>query len=329
MKRVFVTGIAGFIGFHVALALRRRGDFVIGCDDFNPYYDPLLKKRRAQLLHDEGITVLTCDINDSPSLHEVLKAHAISHFVHLAAQAGVRHATTHPESYVHSNLDGFASILELLRKHEGMPFIYASSSSVYGLNEKIPFSERDPTERPASFYGATKKANEMMAHAYYHLYRIPCTALRFFTVYGPWGRPDMAYYSFTKAILEGRSIPVFGDGSLRRDFTYIDDIIQGTVAALDLSASCEVFNLGGHQPHSILDLIRILEQLLNAKARIEFQPLPRTEVMMTFADISKSQACLNFQPLTPLEEGLARFVQWYQFYEKDAALLQPVSRAAL
>lgn len=322
MKRVFITGIAGFIGFHLALALRRRGDCVIGCDNFNPYYDPLLKKKRAQLLSDEGITVLPCDINDTLDLPE------ISHFVHLAAQAGVRYAATHPQSYVRSNLDGFASVLELLRKHEGVPLLYASSSSVYGLNEKIPFSETDPTERPASFYGATKKANEMMAHAYHHLYQIPCTALRFFTVYGPWGRPDMAYYSFTKAILEGRTIPIFGDGSLQRDFTYIDDIIHGTLAALDLSAPFEVFNLGSHRPHSILDLIRTLERLLNKKAHLDFQPLPRTEVATTFADISKSQTRLNFHPLTPLEEGLARFVQWYPSYEKDAALPQPISHTA-
>lgn len=324
MKRIFITGIAGFIGFHLALALHRRGDFVIGCDNFNAYYDPLLKEKRRELLAAQGINVMRSDIIDTPILHQALEIHQISHFVHLAAQAGVRHAIKHPESYVESNLRGFTSILELLRKFPGMPLIYASSSSVYGLNEKVPFSESDSTDKPASFYAATKKANEMMAHAYHHLYQIPSTALRFFTVYGPWGRPDMAYYSFTKAILQGEPIAVFGDGQLERDFTYIDDIIQGTLAAIDLGAACEVFNLGGHKPHSILKLIHTLENLLGKEAKIAYHPLPRTEVLTTFADITKSRAQLNFQPATSLEEGLTHFINWY---EKNAISLSTHSAA--
>ncbi len=316
MKRIFITGIAGFIGFHLARALKKRGDHVIGCDHFNTYYNPLLKKKRAELLQMEGIEVLPCDIADSTLLEEVLRREAISDFVHLAAQAGVRYAVTHPESYVHSNLYGFTRILELVRRFEGISLIYASSSSVYGLNAKVPFSESDTTDRPANFYGATKKANEMMAHAYHHLYHIPCTGLRFFTVYGPWGRPDMAYYSFAKAIEEARPITVYGDGAMRRDFTYIDDIIKGAVAAIDLRSGCEIFNLGNHKPKSVLELIAILEKILGKKAEIRFEAASRGEVDTTFADIRKSEQLLKFQPTTTLEEGLARFVDWFQVHSK-------------
>lgn len=327
MKRIFITGIAGFIGFHLALALNKRGDDVIGCDNFNSYYDPELKRSRAEILQRQGIIVLERDILDTSILDEALHAQRISHFVHLAAQAGVRYAEKHPQSYVHSNLSGFVQILELLRRHQGMPLIYASSSSVYGLNDKIPFSEQDPTEKPASFYGATKKANEMMAHAYHHLYHIPVTGLRFFTVYGPWGRPDMAYFSFTKAILEEKPIPVFAEGKMCRDFTYIDDIVRGILAAIDLSAQCEIFNLGNHAPHSVITLIKALEQCLGKSAKIEFCSAPRSEVPITYADIAKSQAHLGFQPKTSLEEGLAQFIAWYrQFFSQrkiDIPLQQP------
>lgn len=312
MKRIFITGIAGFIGFHLALALKNRGDYVIGCDNFNSYYNPALKRQRAQFLQNEDVIVIEQDIDNIDFLHEILNNHAISHFVHLAAQAGVRHAFRHPESYVHSNLNGFAKILELLRRNSRVPLIYASSSSVYGLNTKIPFSEKDTTDKPASFYGATKKSNEIMAHAYHHLYDISCTGLRFFTAYGPWGRPDMAYFVFTKAISEGLPIPIFADGKMRRDFTFIDDIVQGTLAAIDLSAQCEIFNLGNNRPHSVMELVAILERLLGKRAKMEFHPLLRGEVSTTCADISKSQTLLGFQPTTPLEKGLECFIEWYQ-----------------
>src|SRR5579862_415254 len=310
-KHIFITGIAGFIGFHVALALKKRGDLVVGCDNFNPYYDPALKRKRADLLQNAGVEVCASDISDTPFLQKVMQTHAISHFVHLAAQAGVRYAMKHPEMYVHSKRNGFVKVLEMLRHHEGIPLIYASSSSVYGLNAKIPFSETDTTDQPASFYGATKKSNEMITHAYHHLYNIPCTALRFFTAYGPWGRPDMAYFSFAQAIRAGKPIPIFGDGSMCRDFTYIDDIVQGTLSAIDLSASFEIFNLGNNHPHSILEMVHILESALGKKAIMEFHPAPRGEVPATYADISKSQSLLGFQPKTSLEEGLAQFVNWY------------------
>jgi UDP-glucuronate 4-epimerase len=315
LKRVFITGIAGFIGFHLARALKKRGDHVIGCDHFNTYYNPLLKRKRAELLSKEGIEVLQCDIAESDFLQEVLNREAISDFVHLAAQAGVRYAMTHPESYVHSNLHGFTKILELVRCFEGMSLTYASSSSVYGLNAKVPFSESDTTDHPASFYGATKKANEMMAHAYHHLYNIPCTGLRFFTVYGPWGRPDMAYYSFAKAIEEDRPIIVYGEGTMRRDFTYIDDIISGTIAAIDLRSPCEIFNLGNHKPQSVLELIAILEKLLGKKAQIRYETPSRGEVATTFADIRKSKQMLAFRPSTALEEGLTQFIAWHKEHD--------------
>ena len=223
----------------------------------------------------------------------------------------MRYSLTSPKSYVHSNLEGFVAILELLRRYADIAFIYASSSSIYGLNTKIPFSETDSSDRPASLYGATKKSNEMMAHAYHHLFGLRCTALRFFTVYGPWGRPDMAYFSFTKAVLEEKPIPVFGDGSLLRDFTYIDDIVQGTLSAIDLGASNEVFNLGNNEPKSVIALIEILEKLLGKKAILEFLPTPSIEIPITYADISKSERILGFHPKTSLQEGLEHFAEWY------------------
>jgi UDP-glucuronate 4-epimerase len=214
MKKIFITGIAGFIGYHLALFLKQRGDFVIGCDNFNSYYDPALKRERQKLLQNQNITVLDCDIRQTASFEKILVEQEITHFVHLAAQAGVRYSLTNPESYIASNLDGFVQIIEMIRRHPHIKFTYASSSSVYGLNQKIPFSEKDPTDQPASFYGATKKSNELIAHSYHHLYKIAVTGLRFFTVYGPFGRPDMAYYSFTKAILSDEPISIYNKGQI-------------------------------------------------------------------------------------------------------------------
>jgi UDP-glucuronate 4-epimerase len=311
MKQIYITGIAGFIGFHLALALKKRGDAVFGCDNFNAYYDPTLKKERSQLLKSAGIEVLCCDVTQKEVMAAELARHKITHVVHLAAQAGVRHSIEHPESYVHSNLDGFVQVLEAIKSFPGIAFTYASSSSVYGMNKKIPFSESDPVELPASFYGATKRCNELIAHCYHHIHNIPCTGLRFFTVYGPWGRPDMAYYFFSKAILEGNTIPVFGEGKLMRDFTYVDDIVDGVIAAIDLEAKNELFNLGNNAPVTILEFIQILEKHLGKKALIDFQPMPPGDVPMTYADISKSQKLLGFQPKMGLDEGLKRFIDWY------------------
>jgi UDP-glucuronate 4-epimerase len=314
MKRIFITGIAGFIGFHLALALKKRGDAVFGCDNFNPYYDPKLKRARARLLSLQGIPTIDCDIATSQAIQKELRGNSITHLVHLAAQAGVRHSITHPENYVHSNLNGFIQILEAVRHSPEIKLIYASSSSVYGLNSKTPFSETDPVDHPASFYGATKRCNEIIAHSYHHIHAISCTGLRFFTVYGPWGRPDMAYFSFTKAILEGNPIPVFGEGKLLRDFTYVDDIVQGTAAAIDLGAPHEIFNLGNNAPLSVLDLISTLEFHLGKKAKISLQPTPPGDIAITFADIAKSQKALGFEPKTSLHNGLKQFTDWYLHY---------------
>lgn len=317
MKRFFITGVAGFIGMHLALALKKRGDFVTGCDNFNAYYDPSLKTARASLLSEQGIAVISCDVVDREVIKEALASCEITHVVHLAAQAGVRHSLSYPEAYVHSNLNGFVQLLEALRCFPDIPLTYASSSSVYGLNAKLPFSESDPTEQPASLYGATKKSNELLAKTYHHLYGIRATGLRYFTVYGPWGRPDMAYYSFAKALIKGDPIPVFGEGKLMRDFTYIDDIIQGTIAAIDLCPKSEIFNLGNHHPHSVLDLIHTLENLLGKKASLKFLPPVPGDVTSTFADISKSQRTLSFFPKTSLSEGLAEFTRWFLWKEMN------------
>jgi len=310
-KKIFLTGIAGFIGMHLALYLKKRGALVVGSDNFNAYYDPELKRMRARILQENQIPVFETDIRESPQMEKHLLDYDISHFVHLAAQAGVRYSIKHPESYVHTNLEGFVQVMEVCRRHPQMKFLYASSSSVYGLNEKIPFSEEDRTDRPASLYGATKKANEVIAHAYHHLYGISTTGLRFFTVYGPWGRPDMAYYSFTRAILEGKPIQIYNQGAMRRDFTYIDDIVQGVAAAIYLSADCEVFNLGNNRPEDVLTLVSLIEKFTGKTAIKELLPMQPGEVPITYADISKSQKLLGFSPKVSLEEGIHHFVKWY------------------
>ena len=311
---IFITGIAGFIGFHVAEALRKRGDTVVGCDNFNSYYDPKLKRDRAAILEKQSVKIIEMDICDGALLEKHVRENKITHFLHLAAQAGVRHSIKHPEDYVASNLEGFVQVIEVIRRHPKIPFIYASSSSVYGLNKKIPFSESDPTDMPSSLYGATKKSNELVAHAYHHMYGISVTALRFFTVYGPWGRPDMAYFSFTNNILKGKPLQIFNEGKMKRDFTYIDDIVAGTLAAIDLGAPCEVFNLGNHKPEDVLHLVGLLEKKLGVAAVKELLPMQPSEVPVTYADISKSQKQLGFSPTTSLENGIEKFLSWYREY---------------
>jgi len=311
-KRIFITGCAGFIGFHLAQALSSRGDFVIGCDNFNAYYDPELKRVRAHHLKEQEIDVVDYSISDTAKLEHLIEEHQITHLVHLAAQAGVRYSITHPEKYQETNSNGFFHILELLRKYPHIKFTFASSSSVYGLNKKTPFSEGDITDHPANFYGATKKANELMAFAYHHLYGIPTTALRFFTVYGPYGRPDMAYYFFTKAIEEGTPIKVFNYGKMERDFTYIDDIVDGICSAIDLESAFEVFNLGNNRPEPLMKMIQTLETLIGKKAILDMLPMQPGEIPTTFADITKAKENLKFNPQTSLETGLEKFYAWYQ-----------------
>lgn len=315
MSTVLVTGAAGFIGFHVARALKKRGERVIGLDNFNTYYSPELKRSRAKILKQEGIEVIDGDLNDPGLLPSLFKKHSFTHVLHLAAQAGVRYARTNPKAYLSSNIDGFLALLETLREHPHIKLVYASSSSVYGRNTKIPFSTADNTDSPANLYAATKKANELMAYCYHHLYGISMTGLRFFTVYGPWGRPDMAYFSFTRAILEETPIHLFNEGNMERDFTYIDDVVQGTLAALDYEGQYELFNLGNNRPTPLLTLVSLLEKLLDKQAIKVFEGPSAGEVKTTYADITDAANKLGFKPATSLETGLSNFITWYKSYE--------------
>jgi UDP-glucuronate 4-epimerase len=312
---ILITGAAGFIGFHLSLHLNARKDRVFGLDNFNPYYDIKLKLTREKILLEKGIKIIHADIRDKETLKELIVKNQITHIIHLAAQAGVRNSLIHPDDYIASNLEGFISLLECCIGPPKIKVIYASSSSVYGKNKKVPFSTDDPTDTPTNLYGATKKANELIAHSYHHLYNIPLIGLRYFTAYGPWGRPDMAYFKFTECIINDKPFEVYGYGNMRRDFTYIDDIVSGTIAALDSDITFDIFNLGNSHPIKILDFISLLERLLKKKAITRLLPIQKGEVIETFADISKSQKFLNFQPQVPLEEGLSKFIEWYKEYK--------------
>jgi UDP-glucuronate 4-epimerase len=312
-KRILVTGAAGFIGFHAIQALNAGGDLVIGIDNYNSYYAPELKRERSALLQKLGINIIEGDINHKSLLQTIVEKNGLTHVLHLAAQAGVRYAKTNPQAYLESNINGFLSLLETLRSYPQIKLVYASSSSVYGKNCKIPFSIEDTTDKPANLYAATKKANELMAYSYHHMYGIKAIGLRFFTVYGPWGRPDMAYYSFTEAILNGNPIQLFNQGNMQRDFTYIDDIVKGIIAAIDFEEEdYALFNLGNHQPIHLLDFVSILENLLGKKAQKIFSPPSEGEVDITFADITSAQKKLGFYPTTSLETGLLNFVSWHR-----------------
>ena len=312
MKNVLITGAAGFIGFHLAQALHLRGDNVLGYDNFNDYYDPQLKRDRQNILKKLGIHITDGDICEIDLLKKVVKDNSVTHICHLAAQAGVRYSLENPQAYVKSNLEGFVNVLEVCKDNPQLKLIYASSSSVYGMNQKIPFSVTDRCDHQVSLYGASKKANELMASTYHHLYKIPCTGLRFFTVYGPFGRPDMAYYSFTQKILEGKPIQLFNNGKMERDFTYVSDIVQGTMAAIDLGADWEIFNLGNHRPEKLDKFISILENELGVKAIKEYLPMQKGDVLATYADIDHSREKLGYEPKVSLEEGLKKFVAWYK-----------------
>ncbi|NGX52054.1 MAG: UDP-N-acetylglucosamine 4-epimerase [Candidatus Anoxychlamydiales bacterium] len=311
MKNVFVTGAAGFIGFHLCKHLKKRNDFVIGIDNFNLYYDVNLKNLRKKILNDSGIEVIKADINDTEVLEKIIKENKITHIVHLAAQAGVRFCFDNPKAYVNSNIVGFVNLLEVLKDFKDIKLIFASSSSVYGLNDKIPFSPTDKTDRPTNLYGATKKANESLAFSYHHIYKIPMIGLRYFTVYGPFGRPDMAYFKFTKNIIEEKKIEIYNQGEMKRDFTYIDDIIEGTISAIDKAKSFEIFNLGNNTPINLLDFISIIEKKLGKKAIKIFKPFQKGEMLSTFADIKTSKEFLNYNPKTNIEDGIGKFIDWY------------------
>ncbi|KAJ7534155.1 hypothetical protein O6H91_13G081900 [Diphasiastrum complanatum] len=329
---VLLTGAAGFVGSHVSLALKDRGDGVVGLDNFNHYYPVALKRARAAKMKKAGIFTVEGDLNDQKVIARLFSTVTFTHVLHLAAQAGVRYAVHNPLAYVHSNVGGFVTLLEQCKNTVPQPaFVYASSSSVYGLNSKVPFSEDDRTDHPASLYAATKKADEVLAHTYNHIYGLSITALRFFTVYGPWGRPDMAYFSFTKNIIEGRPIKIFqgpNHEELARDFTFIDDIVKGCVSSLDTAtpstgsrgkkrgkAQFRIFNLGNTQPVPVGRFVSILEKHLKKKAIREIVPMPSTgDVMFTHANITKAQRALGYNPQTDLETGLKHFVKWYQTY---------------
>ena len=332
--KILVTGAAGFIGMHAAKILLSRGDEVVGIDNLNDYYDPQLKRARLENLTPfPGFRFVPMDVADTPAVTGLFTTEKFDRVVHLAAQAGVRYSLTNPHAYIQSNLVGFANILEGCRHNAVEHLVYASSSSVYGGNTKMPFSERDSVDHPVSFYAATKKANELMAHTYSHLYGLPTTGLRFFTVYGPWGRPDMALFLFTKAILEGRPIRVFNHGRHKRSFTYVDDIVEGVVRALDRVpgkdpdwsgdapdpatsgvAPYRLYNIGNEQPVELLRYIEVLEQCLGKKAEMELLPLQAGDVPDTEADVSDLIANVGYRPVVSVEQGVASFVDWYRGY---------------
>jgi UDP-glucuronate 4-epimerase len=316
-----ITGVAGFIGFHIAKSLLERGDRVIGIDNLNAYYDVSLKKARLeQISSHENFIFYHEDINNLDALKKIISRHRIDRICNLAAQAGVRHSIDNPFAYEESNLKGFLNLLEAARQFPVNNFVFASSSSVYGNNKKMPFSVKDKVDTPISLYGATKKANELMAYAYSHLFHIPLTGLRYFTVYGPWGRPDMALFIFTNSILDGKPIDIYNHGKMKRDFTYIDDIVDGTISALDNPFKYEIFNLGNSNTVELMELIKILEEELGIEAKKNFLPLQPGDVPETYADIKKAKKKLGFYPKTSIKTGISKFLAWHRYYYKGIGL---------
>src|SRR6476661_5587255 len=333
---ILVTGAAGFIGFHVAQRLLREGRDVVGLDNMNSYYDPALKEaRRAELAKSSRLRFVKLDLADRDGMATLFKQHRFPYVVHLAAQAGVRHSLVDPFAYVDANLTGFTTILEGCRHNSCRHLLYASSSSVYGSNTTMPFSVHENTDHPLSLYGASKKANELMAHAYSHLFGIPMTGLRFFTVYGPWGRPDMAMWIFAKAILAGEPIRLFNNGKMMRDFTYIDDVVESVVRLVDRapagnpafstaspdpassSAPWRLYNIGNNKPVELFEVVRLLEETIGKKAKCELVPIQPGDVPATYANVDDLMREVGFQPSTPIVEGIARFVAWYRAYHRQ------------
>ena len=332
-RKVLVTGAAGFIGFHLSERLTKLGDEVIGLDNLNDYYDVNLKIDRLRQIEGRGnFRFLRLDLADRDSMSELFSRERFDVVVNLAAQAGVRYSLINPHAYIENNISGFLNILEGCRRHQVKHLVFASSSSVYGANTKMPFSVHQNVDHPVSLYGATKKANELMAHAYSGLFKIPCTGLRFFTVYGPWGRPDMVLFLFTKAILNGKPIDVFNYGRMRRDFTYIDDIIEGVVRVMDRipepnpqwdgdrpdpasgSGPYKLYNIGNNNPVELMRFIEVLENCLGKKAEKQLLPMQAGDVPATFADVDDLMKDVGFKPSTPIEIGVQRFVEWYRAY---------------
>ncbi|MGB2401355.1 MAG: NAD-dependent epimerase [Porticoccaceae bacterium] len=332
--RILVTGVAGFVGFHVAMRLLREGHIVTGVDNMNDYYDKKLKTDRLSNLIQDNFSFHEIDLSDSKRIFEIFQKDNFEVVIHLAAQAGVRYSIENPSSYIESNLMGFSNILEACRFSDVTHLVYASSSSVYGINKKVPFSESHDVSHPLSLYAATKKSNELMAHSYSHLYRIPTTGLRFFTVYGPWGRPDMAYFMFTDSIIKGKPIKVFNEGHMFRDFTYIDDIVEGiykvmlkppkinprwnrfSADASSSSAPYQIFNIGNNKTVSLGDFIQAIERLTGKAAKKLYLPMQDGDVESTWADIEKLENLVGYKPKVEINEGLKNFVDWYRRYYK-------------
>ncbi len=327
MKKVLLTGTAGFIGYHVAIKLLERGDMVVGVDNLNDYYDVRLKEARLASIQAHpkanSFKFIKLDLAEQKATADLFMGEKPDSVIHLAAQAGVRYSLQNPHAYINSNIVAFTNVLEACRAIKPQHLVYASSSSVYGGNTKLPFSETDNVDHPVSLYAATKKANELMAHTYSHLYGLPTTGLRFFTVYGPWGRPDMSPFLFADAVLNNRPIKVFNHGDMMRDFTYIDDIVEGVVRVLDKPASAtlntsapyRIFNIGNNQPVQLLDFIGLLEDAIGIKAQKEFLPMQPGDVKATYADTNALDAWVGFKPSKPLQQGVMHFVDWYrQFY---------------
>ena len=338
MKRILVTGAAGFIGSTLSHKLLARGDAVVGIDNLNSYYDPALKESRVARLHQHvkhaNFSFHKLDICDQAGMEALFNGERFDAVMHLAAQAGVRYSLSNPRAYIDANVMGFTNVLEGARHAKAGHLVFASSSSVYGLNTRLPLSENDNVDHPVSLYAATKKANELMAHSYAHLFGLPCTGLRFFTVYGPWGRPDMALFLFTKAILADEPINVFNHGKMQRDFTYVDDIVEGVMRVIDRPATPDpdwsgaapnsatskaqfrVFNIGNNSPVELMSYIRALEDCLGKKAKMNMLPMQPGDVAATNADVSRLQEWVDFRPQTRVEDGIARFVDWYRQYYK-------------
>jgi len=332
-RRVLVTGAAGFIGYHLSERLLKQGDEVVGLDNLNDYYDVKLKEARlARLQKGPAFRFLKTDLGDRTGVEKIWREVKPEVVVHLAAQAGVRYSLTHPHAYARSNLEGMLDVLEACRAEKTGNLIFASSSSVYGLNQSMPFSERDNVDHPVSLYAATKKANELMAHSYSHLYGIPCTGLRFFTVYGPWGRPDMAYYKFTQAILEGKEIELYGEGKMQRDFTYVDDIVEAVARLISKPAvgnpkwdgknpdpatspaPYRIYNIGNNAPVELARFVSAIEAATGKKAKIVKKPVPPGDVLATAARVDDLAAAVDFRPKTSIEDGMKKFVDWYLGY---------------
>lgn len=332
-RTVLITGVAGFIGYHTAARLLEQGFHVVGIDNLCDYYSVQLKQSRLdRLLGQPNFHFQLCNLADRPAIEKLFASKQFDRVIHLGAQAGVRYSLENPHTYVDANVTGMLHILEGCRQQKTPHLVYASSSSIYGNNTKLPFSVDDPVNHPISLYAATKKANELMAHTYSHLFRIPTTGLRFFTVYGPWGRPDMAVYKFTEAIFQGRPIDVYNHGQMERDFTYIDDIVTTICAVAETmpgpdpswdalnprpgtsDAPYRIYNVGNHKPERLMDFIRILEQAIGKPAKINFLPMQPGDVPATYADVEALSEAIEFTPSTPLDEGIPKFVQWYREY---------------